>query len=74
MRIFGLAIMDIIKKIWSGPMAINENKEHVVTLDTGCELRTPSYPDPCTYVRVVDPMLPFCPLVLRIPGVRRPEQ
>jgi hypothetical protein len=37
-------------------MAIDESKECVVELPTGCELRTPAHPEPCEYVRIVDPM------------------
>ena len=29
----------------------------MVKLETGCELRSPAYPEPCGYVRIVDPMV-----------------
>jgi hypothetical protein len=31
--------------------------ECVINLETGCELRCPAHPDPCEYVRIVDPMV-----------------
>jgi len=32
----------------------NETK---IPLETGAELRCPSYPEPCAYVRIVDPIV-----------------
>ena len=38
-------------------MPIDESKECVVELPTGCQLRAPADPDPCDYVRLVDPVV-----------------
>jgi len=31
--------------------------EHIVRLETGCEIRCPAHPAPCSYVRIVDPVV-----------------